>query len=100
MLLSTPDKQNADMRVRQPVALNDTDADYPALTMANYLLGSGGSSRLWKRIRETEGLSYDVRSQIGWNNFEPTRAGRPAPSSRRRTAPRSKRPSARRSRAR
>ena len=71
LLLITPDKQNADMRVRLPVALTDTDADYPALTMANYLLGSGGSSRLWKRIRETEGLSYDVRSGIAWNHFEP-----------------------------
>jgi zinc protease len=59
------------MRVRQSVALTDTDADYPALMMANYLLGSGGSSRLWKRIREAEGLSYDVRSQIAWNQFEP-----------------------------
>ncbi len=70
LLLSTPDKQNADMRVRQPIALNDTDADYPALTMANYLLGNGGNSRLWKRIRETDGLSYSVYSQIGWNSFE------------------------------
>jgi zinc protease len=70
LLLQTPDKQNADMRVRQFIALSDADADYPALTMANYLLGSGGSSRLWKRIRETEGLSYDVRSQIAWNSFE------------------------------
>jgi zinc protease len=69
--LITPDKQNANLRGRLPIALNDTDADYPALTLANYLLGSGGSSRLWKRIRETEGLSYDVRSQIAWNNFEP-----------------------------
>ena len=71
LLLNTPDKQNADMRVRQSIALNDTDADYPAMSMANYLLGSGGSSRLWKRIRETEGLSYDVRSSVAWNNFEP-----------------------------
>ena len=39
--------------------------------MANYLLGSGGNSRLWKRIRESEGLSYDVRSRISWNNQEP-----------------------------
>ncbi|MBC8058096.1 MAG: insulinase family protein, partial [Rhizobiales bacterium] len=34
------------------------------------LLGSGGSARLWKRIRETEGLSYDVRSQVDWNNID------------------------------
>jgi zinc protease len=71
LMLSTPDKQNATMRVELPLPLSDKDADYAALTMANYLLGSGGSSRLWKRIREVEGLSYDVRSSIGWSNFEP-----------------------------
>ncbi len=69
--LVTPDKQNADLRARLPMPLSDLDADYPALTLANYLLGSGGSSRLWKRIRETDGLSYSVGSQIAWNNFEP-----------------------------
>jgi zinc protease len=58
------------MRVRQFVPLSDNEADYPALMMANYLLGGGGSSRLWKRIREGEGLSYDVRSSLSWNNFE------------------------------
>ena len=70
--LVTPDKQNADLRARLPIALSDMDADYPALTLGNYLLGGGGNSRLWKRIREGEGLSYDVRSQIAWNNFEPS----------------------------
>ena len=71
MLLETPDKQNATVLVRENVPLSDRDADYPALTMANFLLGGGGNSRLWKRIREGEGLSYDVRAVIGWNNFEP-----------------------------
>jgi zinc protease len=71
VMLPTPDKQNATMLVRLGVPLQDTDADYPPLMMANYLLGSGGSSRLWKRIRESEGLSYDVRSRISWNNQEP-----------------------------
>ncbi len=70
LLIATPDKPNANMLVRLPLPLNDTDADYPALSMANYLLGSGGSARLWKRIRETEGLSYDVRSQVDWNNID------------------------------
>ena len=68
--LQTPDKQNAEMRVRQFLPLNDLHADYPAMTMANYLLGMGGSSRLWKRIRESDGLSYDVRSGVQWNHFE------------------------------
>ena len=70
LMIATPDKPNANMLVRLPLPLNDTDADYPALTMANYLLGAGGSSRLWKRIRETQGLSYDVRSQIDWNSID------------------------------
>lgn len=68
--IQTPDKQNATMVVRQPLPLSDNDADYPAFAMANYLLGSGGNSRLWKRIRETEGLSYDVRSTVQWNGHE------------------------------
>mgnify|MGYP003575438479 CR=1 FL=1 len=70
-LLQTPDKQNANLVARLGVPLTDTDADYPALSMANYLFGGGGNSRLWKRIRETEGLSYDVRSGIAWNAEEP-----------------------------
>lgn len=70
LVLRTPDKQNANLYVRLPLPLSDTDADYPALMVANYLLGSGGNSRLWKRIRETEGLSYDVRSRVAWNSFE------------------------------
>ena len=69
--LVTPDKQNADLRARQPMPIAETDAEYPALTMANHLLGSGGSSRLWKRIREQDGLSYSVYSGISWNSFEP-----------------------------
>jgi zinc protease len=70
LTLVTPDKQNATMVTRLAVALNDTDVDYPALSMANHLLGAGTSSRLWKRIRETEGLSYGVGSNIEWNNIE------------------------------
>lgn len=71
LLLATPDKQNATMLVHLGVPLQDSDADYPALMMANHLLGAGGSSRLWRRIREAEGLSYDVRSSISWSNQEP-----------------------------
>lgn len=70
LVFKTPDKQNATMLVRLSMPIKDSDADYPALSLANYMLGSGGSSRLWKRIRESEGLSYDVRSWIQWSNFE------------------------------
>lgn len=70
LVIATPDKQNATLLAKLPLPLSDQDADYPALTLANYLLGLGGNSRLWKRIRETEGLSYDVRSTVSWNSRE------------------------------
>jgi len=70
LVIVTPDKQNATLLAKLPLPLSDQDADYAALSMANYLLGLGGNSRLWKRIRETEGLSYDVRSMISWNTRE------------------------------
>ena len=70
-LLATPDKPNANLVLGQPLPINDTHADYPALLMANQLLGGDAQSRLWARVREKEGLSYDVRSGIAWNPFEP-----------------------------
>ncbi len=70
-VLNTPDKPNAEMRAELSVALNDTHADYPAFTLANHIFGFFGSSRLWVRIRESEGLSYDVHSYVQWNQFEP-----------------------------
>ena len=70
VLLATPDKQNATMLVYQGLPLTDADADYPALMVANYLLGGGGSSRLWTRVREKEGLSYSVGSRISWGTVE------------------------------
>ena len=70
MLLETPDKQNATLLVRQSLPISDRDPEYVALMMANHLLGGGGTSRLWKRVREGEGLSYDVRSSIGWSNLD------------------------------
>ena len=76
LLFNTPDKANAYMQVEQALALNDTHPQYPALLVANHILGSGGSSRLWARIREKGGLSYDVRSSISWSNHEPNSAWR------------------------
>jgi zinc protease len=70
LVLPTPDKQNAAMSVVLPLPLNDTDPDYAAFTLANHLLGSGGDSRLWNRIREKEGLSYSVYSTVQWNPIE------------------------------
>lgn len=70
LVFATPDKQNAVLQATLPLPLNDADDDYPAFTLATYLLGNGGNSRLWKRIREREGLSYDVYAYVAWNAYE------------------------------
>jgi zinc protease len=57
--LALPDKANAFYGVGLDFALNDADPDYPAMMMADYLLGGGFmSGRVTRRLRETEGLSY------------------------------------------
>jgi len=69
--LQTPDKQNATFSARLSLPMTDQDPDYAAFMLANHLLGSGGDSRLWNRIREKEGLSYSVYSSVQWNPIEP-----------------------------
>ena len=59
----TPDKANAVFLMQQNIAMNDSDPDYPAMYVANYLMGGGFlNSRLASRIRQKEGLSYGVGS--------------------------------------
>jgi len=58
----TPDKANAAMFGRLSMPLNDESADYAALTIANRILGGDSDSRIFKRVRVTEGLSYGVGS--------------------------------------
>jgi len=68
--LATPDKQNAVFSARLSLPMTDRDPDYAALMLANHLLGGGGDSRLWNRIREKDGLSYSVYSAVQWNPQE------------------------------
>lgn len=71
MVLETPDKANAIFLANLPIAMQDTDPDFAAMVVADYLIGDQGSSRLWMRIRETEGLSYGVGSSFNASAFEP-----------------------------
>lgn len=60
----TPDKANAFFSAGILLPLKDTDPDYPAILIGNYLLGAAANNRLWTRIREKEGLSYGVGSNL------------------------------------
>jgi zinc protease len=63
--LEAPDKANAFFIAGLNLNVRDDDPDYPALVLGNYMLGGGFlNSRLATRIRQKEGLSYGVGSQL------------------------------------
>jgi zinc protease len=63
--IKTPDKANAMFFASQNLQVSDADADFAAVYVGNFILGSGGlSSRLADRIRQKDGLSYGVGSQL------------------------------------
>ncbi len=62
----TPDKANAVYVSGEQIAMRDDHPDYPSLVIGNFILGGGSlSSRLADRVRQQEGLSYGVGSNIG-----------------------------------
>ncbi|MBC7625174.1 MAG: insulinase family protein [Aeromicrobium sp.] len=64
-LIETPDKENSMLLARVNINMQDTDPDYPALLIANYIMGqSGFDARLTARIRVKDGLSYGAGSQL------------------------------------
>jgi zinc protease len=71
--METPDKANAIFMAGVNLALRDDDPDYPALVLGNYILGGGTLySRLGNRIRQKEGLSYGVGSNVQASAFDKT----------------------------
>jgi zinc protease len=67
----TPDKANAAMFGRLSMPLNDEAADYAALVVANRMLGGDTDSRIFKRVRVQEGLSYSVGSAFQPASIDP-----------------------------
>jgi zinc protease len=62
--IETPDKQNATFDAALGFAMSDTDPDYPAMVLANYMFGGSITGRAPNRIRNQEGLSYGVNSRF------------------------------------
>ena len=66
------DKANATTVGVLRLKLQDTDPDYPALTLATHVLGGGEfGSRLNARIRQKDGYSYGVGAGFDASAFEP-----------------------------
>ena len=64
------DKANAFLIGREALPLNDLSPDYPAMLVANFILGDSPTSRLWERLRQKDGLSYGVGSFYQPSSFE------------------------------
>ena len=62
--IETPDKQNGLFLAGMPLKMKDTDPDYPALTIAGMVFGGTPNSRLFRRIRVKDGLSYGAGAQF------------------------------------
>ena len=52
--------------------LREGERDALALALANRMFGQQGSGRLWRRLREREGLSYGAWSELDWNGTAPS----------------------------
>ena len=69
-VIETPDKANATYRAAAGLRLRDDHPDYVPLVLANHMLGGSSDSRLSRRIREREGISYSVGSYVSASSFD------------------------------
>jgi zinc protease len=68
--LETPDKANAFFTARLRYPMRDDAPDYAAALVANRIVGADTDSILWKRVREKEGVSYGVGSNVAASSHE------------------------------
>ncbi len=62
--IDTPDKESAILVLGHTLKLKDNDPDYPALYMANFILGGAFDSRITERVRQKEGWAYGSGSAL------------------------------------
>jgi zinc protease len=86
--IEVADKESASLLAMLPLQMRNDDPAYPALLLGNYMTGGGFlNSRLARRIRQEEGLSYSVGSWFeasrwdkdgsfgGWAAYAPANDG-------------------------
>ena len=69
--IDTPDKANAVYLAGLAMPMKDSDPDYPAMVVGDFIFGGSAlASRLGDRVRQKEGLSYGVRSQFAAESLD------------------------------
>lgn len=69
--VAMPEKPNAVIAGSSLLRITDDSPDFPALRIAVKTLGGDADSRIWKRLREREGLAYSAGVNLAGNHFEP-----------------------------
>ena len=72
LTVDTPDRENGLYLARINLDMDDSDPQYPALLIANYIFGGGAEldSRLMERLRQKQGLSYGAGSSLHVDGFD------------------------------
>jgi zinc protease len=72
-MIEAPDKESAVFLAGMPLRLQETDLDYPAMVLGDFMTGGGFlSSRLASRIRQKDGISYGIGSSLSTSPWEPS----------------------------
>ena len=61
------EKPSAELYIGQYTGLKRADADYIPFFIGNYTLGAGFAGRLMQTVRDNDGLTYNISSEIGGN---------------------------------
>lgn len=65
-----PNAVQSELSMISPIQLEMKDADYPAVLIANFILGGGGlSSYLTQNLRESHGFTYGAYSSASANDW-------------------------------
>jgi zinc protease len=68
-IVDRPSSQQSVINVTYPLEMNLNSPDYLASRVVNFVLGGGGSSRLFMNLREDKGYTYGAYSSIGSDKY-------------------------------
>ncbi len=71
ILVEMPNKPNGTIAAQGMIPMVQADPEFAALRLAFNILGDGSSGRLFKRLREKEGLSYGADATLLSNAHDP-----------------------------
>ena len=66
-VITIAEKPSAELYIGQYTGLKRADADYLPFYIANYTLGAGFAGRLMQTVRDNDGLTYNISSELGGN---------------------------------